>query len=68
MLKAIFGGGIDTSKQFTYELDVPAKDGEGKPRRAHILHDRDEGLIDTMDPTVTTLYENFMKGLKITGL
>lgn len=53
-------------KQFSYELDAPEIEGEGKPRRNHLLKDG-KHLIDTTNPQVTTLYNNFINGVKYSG-
>eukprot|EP00158_Paraphelidium_tribonemae_P005228 Partr_v1_DN27234_c0_g1_i3_m39099 putative Acyl-CoA synthetase long-chain family member len=62
----LFGSSNSKSKvQYTVEDEAPAKDGEGKPRRSRFL--KGKPLIDTLDPKVTTLYDNFMNGVKVSG-
>lgn len=51
--------------QYTIEDEGPDKPGEGKPRRSRLL--KGKPLVDTFDPKVTTLYENFLRGVEITG-
>lgn len=42
-----------------------AKAGEGNPRRHALL--KGKPLVDTMMPTVTTLYENLRHGASLSG-
>jgi len=47
------------------ELDVPAKAGEGKPRRHPDWPNAEP--FKTEDPSIQTLYDNFAHGVKISG-
>ena len=63
----LFGAGSNPNAnlQYTVEDEGPAKDGEGKPRRSRFM--KGKPLIDTMDPAVTTMWDNFMRGYKSAG-
>lgn len=52
-------------KQYSYELDEPAKPGEGKPRRAICLKGRD--LVRYDNPNIRTLWANFLNGVHVAG-
>ena len=45
-------------------VDAPAIEGEGKPRRNAFLPD---GKLVVSPKGVSTLYENFLQGVKISG-
>lgn len=47
----------DKTKQYTFEVEDPAKDGEGKARRHWLM--RNKPLVDTLDPAIKTLFDNF---------
>lgn len=53
------------NKMFTVESDEPAKQGEGKARRHWLL--KDKPLIDSLNPKIKTMYDNFKRGVDISG-
>ena len=64
------------TKMYTVEVpDVPAVEGEGRPRRSHVLIDdqAESGaalrpLVDTQDAQVCTLWDNFSRGCRVAGI
>lgn len=51
---------------YSVEANVPEKAGEGKPRRSYLLGPSDP-LVSSTDPSISTLWDNWNNGVRVSG-